>query len=103
MTVIYAADKDSLALLPELLCAMQISEDALPSEGKYKEFKANTSKPVSNEGDCAIRIAGAAAKTLSLSDYKGQSLTEACAHALAEKGIEAHTATKPAPSDKPKF
>ena len=51
MTVIYAADKDSLALLPELLCALKVDESKLPSDGKYKEFKANTAMLVSDEAN----------------------------------------------------
>lgn len=102
MTVIYAADKDSLALLPELLCALKVDESKLPSEGKYKEFKANTATLVSNEAEFQVRIGGAAAQTVSLAAYKGQPLTEACTTALTEKGIEA-PAPKTSPSDKPKL
>ena len=102
MTVIYAADKDSLALMPELLCALKVDESKLPSDGKYKEFKANTATLVSDESEFQVRIGNDLAKTVSLADYKGRTLTEACAEALTESGLEA-PAPKKSPSDKPKL
>ena len=102
MTVIYAADKDSLALLPELLCALKVDESKLPSDGKYKEFKANTATLVSHEAEFQVRIGNAAAKTVSLAEYKGQPLSKACVSALTEKDIEVPT-LKSTPTDKPKL
>ena len=105
MTVIYAADSESLALLPELLIAKNIDEGKIPSEGHYKEFTPNIDTAALPSETLTLHVGNAPAQTINLGDYADKNLKAACAEALANEGIETQTPSAPVSpkGDKPKF